>query len=84
MNRLAVPSAAIYTDHDGRSTLSVVDGDVAKQRSVTVGLRDGDLVEVDGEGLVEGTTVVTVGSYALPAETKVRILADTRTPEATR
>jgi hypothetical protein len=52
----------------------VVEGDVAKQRAVKVGLRDGGLVEVEGEGLSEGATVVTQGSYALPKETKVRIL----------
>ena len=39
-----------------------------------VGLRDGNLVEVEGEGIAEGVTVVTLGSYALPQETKVRIL----------
>ncbi len=72
--KLAVPREAVYTDHDGQSTLSVVEGDVAKQRAVKVGLRDGGLVEVEGEGLSEGATVVTQGSYALPKETKVRIL----------
>jgi len=72
--RLAVPREAVYTDHDGQSTLSVVEGNVAKQRVVKVGLRDGGLVEVESEGLSEGATVVTLGSYALPKETKVRIL----------
>ena len=72
--RLAVPREAVYTDHDGHSTLSVVEGGVAKQRPVKIGLRDGDLVEVEGEGVTEGAMVVTTGSYALPKETKVRIL----------
>lgn len=72
--RLAVPREAVYMDHDGNSTLSTVEGDKAIQKTVRVGLRDGDLVEVEGDGLSEGTTVVTLGSYALPAETKVRIL----------
>lgn len=72
--RLAVPRDAVYTDHDGRSTLSVVEGEVAKQRTVKTGLRDGGVVEVEGEGVTEGATVVTLGSYALPKETKVRIL----------
>lgn len=72
--RLAVPREAVYTDHDGQSTLSIVEGDVARQRAVKVGLRDGELVEVEGEGVSEGATVVTSGSYALPQETKVRIL----------
>jgi membrane fusion protein (multidrug efflux system) len=72
--KLAVPREAVYTDHDGNSTLSTVEGDTAKQRTVKVGLRDGNLVEVEGEGVTEGATVVTLGSYALPAETRVRIL----------
>jgi membrane fusion protein (multidrug efflux system) len=72
--KLAVPREAVYTDHDGNSTLSTVEGDTAKQRAVKVGLRDGNLVEVEGEGIAEGTTVVTLGSYALPKETKIRIL----------
>ena len=72
--RLAVPRESVYTDHDGQSTLSLVEGDKAIQKTVKVGLRDGDLVEVEGEGVTEGATVVTHGSYALPKETKVRIL----------
>ena len=73
--KLAVPREAVYTDHDGQSTLSIVEGDVAKQKTVKTGLRDGDLMEVEGEGVREGATVVTLGSYALPKETKVRILS---------
>jgi membrane fusion protein (multidrug efflux system) len=76
--RLAVPEVAVYTDPDGRSTLSIVEGDIARQRIVQTGLRDGGLVEVSGEGVVEGATVVTVGSYALPKETKVRVLTATK------
>lgn len=74
VGKLAVPREAVYTDHDGLSTLSIVEGNIAKQKTVTVGLRDGGLVEVDGDGVTEGATVVTLGSYALPRETKVRVL----------
>ena len=74
VGKLAVPRAAVYTDHEGHSTLSIVEGEIAKQKTVKVGLRDGDWVEVEGDGVTEGATVVTVGSYALPQETKVRIL----------
>jgi membrane fusion protein (multidrug efflux system) len=73
-DRLAVPREAVYTDHDGQSTLSIVEGEVAKQKTVKAGLRDGGLVEVEGEGVTEGATVVTLGSYALPKETRIRIL----------
>jgi len=82
--KLAVPREAVYTDHDGRSTLSTVEGVVARQKSVKVGLRDGDLVEVEGEGISEGTTVVTLGSYALPQETKIRILNAAKEKEAAK
>jgi membrane fusion protein (multidrug efflux system) len=76
--KLAVPREAVYTNHNGQSTLSIVEGDVAKQKTVKTGLRDGDLVEVEGEGVSEGATVVTLGSYALPKETKVRILSSAK------
>lgn len=75
-DKLAVPSASVFTDPDGQSTLSVVESGVAKQKVVKIGLRDGDLVEVEGEGVTEGATVVTVGSYALPKETKVRVMKE--------
>jgi membrane fusion protein (multidrug efflux system) len=75
--KLAVPRASVYTDAEGKTTLSIVTGDQAKKHEVKAGLRDGDLVEVEGEGVTEGATVVTVGSYALPEETKVRILNTT-------
>jgi membrane fusion protein, multidrug efflux system len=43
------------------------------QTAVKTGVRDGDLIEVEGQGLKEGTTIVTVGAYGLPKETKVNI-----------
>jgi RND family efflux transporter MFP subunit len=80
-DKLAVPVASVFTDGEGRTTLSLVEGDTATQHEVTVGLRDGGLVEVEGEGVDEGSIVVTTGSYALPEETKVRILnADAEAP----
>ena len=73
--KLAVPHESVVTDSEGHTTISIVEGEVAKQKAVQVGLRDGDLVEISGEGINEGATVVTVGSYGLPKETKVRIAA---------
>lgn len=40
--------------------------------SVKTGLRDGQLIEVEGKGISEGMTVITTGSYALPNHTKIR------------
>lgn len=72
--RLAVLVESVVTDGEGHSVIALVEGDKATQKSVKAGLRDGGLVEVEGQGLKEGDTVVTVGAYGLPKETKVRII----------
>jgi len=72
--RLAVPLESIVTDGEGHSVVALVEGDKATQKPVKAGVRDGGLVEVEGEGLKEGDTVVTVGAYGLPKETKVRVV----------
>ncbi len=71
--RLAVPFESIVTDADGQSVVAILEGDKAIQKPVKVGVRDGGLVEIEGEGLKEGDTVVTIGAYGLPKETKVKI-----------
>jgi membrane fusion protein (multidrug efflux system) len=71
---LVVPRESVYTDHAGVSTLSIIEADVARQKVVKTGLRDGNFIQVEADGLAEGTAVVTLGSYALPGETKVDIL----------
>ena len=71
---LAVPVESVVKDADGNTVVSVVQADRAVQRPVRTGLRDGGLVEVEGEGLKEGTQVVTEGSYGLPRETRVTVL----------
>jgi membrane fusion protein (multidrug efflux system) len=72
--RLAVPVESVAKDEDGVNVIALVNGTTAVQKPVTVGLRDGDLVEVEAEGLREGLTVVTLGAYALPRETKIHVL----------
>lgn len=72
-NRLAVPVESVFTT-DGASVLALVEGGKAIQKPVKTGLREGGLVEVEGDGLTEGMTIVTVGAYALPKETKIRVL----------
>lgn len=72
-DRLAVPVEAVVTD-EGGSTISVVTGDTAVKRAVKIGLRDGSLVEVEGDGLKPGMTVVASGAYGLPKETKIRVI----------
>ena len=72
-NRLVVPIESLVINGKN-SLLAVVEGDKAKQREVTAGLRDGSLIEVIGEGLHQGMTIVTRGAYGLPAETRIRVI----------
>jgi len=72
---LAAPAASVVTDINGRSVLAVVTGDKATQVPVKTGLREGGLVEVEGAGLKEGDTVVTIGAYGLPEKTRIRVVA---------
>jgi membrane fusion protein (multidrug efflux system) len=74
-NCLAAPAASVVTDGGGRSVVAVVAGDEATQVVVTTGLREAGLIAIEGPGLKEGDTVVTVGAYGLPAKTKVQVLA---------
>jgi membrane fusion protein, multidrug efflux system len=71
--RLAVPIESVVT-REGSSVIAVVEGDRAKQTVIKPGLRDGNLVEVAGENIREGMTIVTQGVYGLPAETRIRVV----------
>lgn len=73
LERLAVPIESVVT-RDGASVIAVVEGDSAKQKVIKPGLRDGNLIEISGEGLQEGMTIVTQGVYGLPPETRIRVL----------
>jgi len=71
---LTVPEVSLVTRPGEGDWVMVVEGDSAVRRFVTVGLRDGGLIEVAGEGLGEGTTIVTDDAYSLPEVTKIRIV----------
>lgn len=73
LNRLAVPVQSVVYGDTG-SSIAVVDGNRAKRMSVETGLRDGNWVEISGDKLREGMTVVTEGTYGLPDETHIRAI----------
>jgi membrane fusion protein (multidrug efflux system) len=73
---LAVPVESMVKDAEGVTVIALVQNDKAVQKPVKTGLRDGGLVEVEADGLQADMTVVTEGAYALPKETKVRVLGD--------
>lgn len=71
---LVVPEESVVTRPDEGSWVMVVEGDSAVRRMVTAGIREGGLVEVTGEELTEGTTIVTADAYSLPEVTRIRIV----------
>ncbi len=72
-DRLVVPVESIV-QVDGGHELAVVDGDTAVKRRVTLGLREGGVVEVQGDGLAAGMAVVVQGAYGLPAKSKITVI----------
>jgi membrane fusion protein (multidrug efflux system) len=70
---LAVPVESVVKQEEN-ATIAIVEGDHAKQQTVKLGLRDGNLIEIQGEGLQDGMTIVTKGSYGLPPDTRIRVV----------
>ena len=73
-DRLAVPDESVVTTPEGQTVLAIVQGDEAVPTPVKRGVCEGDWVEVGGQGLEPGMTVVTVGAYGLPGRTKIRVM----------
>jgi membrane fusion protein (multidrug efflux system) len=71
-DRLVVPREAVVRVEDSE-VIYVVEGDKATQLPVKTKVREGNLVEVEAEGLKEGDMIVTVGAYGLPKETKITV-----------
>ena len=63
----------MVTDEEGKSFVVLVKGEEAAQVPVTTGLRENGWVEIEGEDLKDGATVVTVGAYGFPDKAKIRI-----------
>jgi len=71
---LAVPREAVTTDENGDSVVAVVEGDQATHKTVKTGLEENGLIEIQADGVAEGTTVVTSGAFGLPAASRVKVL----------
>lgn len=64
---LAVPVSALQLDEGGRDVVYVREGDRYEERAVTLGRRDGRLVEVTA-GLAAGDQVVVAQSFLVKAD----------------
>jgi HlyD family secretion protein len=74
-NTMVVPAAALLNADDGGQKVMVVTGDsVAHERRISVGIRQGDRVQIIS-GLQEGEQVVTSGGLGLEDKAKVAIQA---------
>jgi len=74
---LVIPAAALLTGQDGTTSVMVVGADNrAHQKPVSVGVRQGDQVQIT-EGLQAGDHVVASGAYGLPDNTQVTVAAQT-------
>ena len=73
-NCLAAPIESLVMDESGHSVIALVRGDKATQAPVQTDLRENGWVEISGAGLKEGDSVVTIGAYALPPETKIQVV----------
>ncbi len=71
---VVVPASAVTLEatNADEGTVMVVEGDVAHERKVTVGIRTAEKIEIV-EGLQGGETVVIEGNFALPDGTKVEV-----------
>lgn len=63
--RLVVPVASVAKDPTGTTYIALVEGEKAVLKPVRTGLRDGDLIEIEGEGVEADKAVVTEGAYGL-------------------
>jgi membrane fusion protein (multidrug efflux system) len=72
-NSLAVPQDSVISDPGrGDAWVMVVDNGTAFRHSVKTGIKDKGLVEIQGDGLHEGTVIVATGAYGLVDRTRVR------------
>jgi membrane fusion protein (multidrug efflux system) len=71
-NVLQVPRSAIV-EETGRSSVFVVEDDIAKRKPVETGYSDAGMIEITS-GLSDGEDVVTVGQIGLKADARVTVI----------
>jgi len=72
---LVVPAKSIVTATDGTTSVMLAGSDgLAHQKTVKVGIRNGDDVQIL-DGVTASDKVVTSGAYGLPDKTKIKIEA---------
>jgi len=71
---LAAPLSSVVHKPGGKGLLALIRNGSARLAPVTLGIEEGDWVEVRGEGLREGTLLVGPEAYGLPDGTPIRIL----------
>jgi multidrug efflux pump subunit AcrA (membrane-fusion protein) len=70
---LVAPEQSVVKNEAGESYIVVVKGEDAERAEVEAGLRENGWVEISGDNLKEGATVVTVGAYGFPDKAKIRV-----------
>ena len=73
-NALTVPAPSVLKDDTGKNSVMVVEKGTAKKRDVTVGVADGDELQIVS-GVKTGEMVITTGAYGLDDGTKVKVVA---------
>jgi RND family efflux transporter MFP subunit len=73
-DRLAVPDESVVTTPEGQTVVAMVKDGAATLTPVRRGVSEDGWVEVEGQRLESGMTVVTVGAYGLPGETRIRVM----------
>lgn len=69
---VAVPSSAVLQDEKGLHYVFVPVNDAAIRREVTIGISNGDYVQISG-GLKAGDKIITFGLYGLKDGSKIKV-----------
>jgi len=88
-NAWKIPGSAVITAQDGAKSVMVIGSDsAAHKKTVTLGIADGDDVQILNNSLSPSDNVITSGAYGLDEGTKVKIGpaegSDEAKPEASK